>query len=310
MTDSTSFKQRLLYGVLCALILLLLSFSILPLIQAAPKPKTSSPVNPAFEQQVSGYEIVLEREPNNLTALRGLLEIRLQQGDLVAALPLLEHVAELNPEDLNAQLLVAQLRTQLADLPGALSAFQQVLTQQPDNLLALEGAVRILLAQGDPEQALVVLDATQVAAEADELGDESEIRSFRQMLRGFVYAEKGDDASAITIYDELIAAEPENYRPWLSKALTLRKLQDDGAAVVAFERAAELAPPEQKQRIENLALPILTMREDASGGIEESAETVTSPLDETASVMAETDESGDEKIPGRAEPLAPDSDDR
>lgn len=50
---------------------------------------------PSIEEQVqiraSGYEKVLEREPENFTALSGLAEIYLQTGNIEKAIPPLEN---------------------------------------------------------------------------------------------------------------------------------------------------------------------------------------------------------------------------
>lgn len=51
-----------------------------------------------IQQQISGYEKVLEREPQNITALEGLAQIYLQTGDPKQAIPTLEKLVEYYPE--------------------------------------------------------------------------------------------------------------------------------------------------------------------------------------------------------------------
>ena len=48
--------------------------------------------------QASGYEKVLAREPNNITALEGLTQIYLQTGQPQKAIPTLEKLVEYYPE--------------------------------------------------------------------------------------------------------------------------------------------------------------------------------------------------------------------
>ena len=48
--------------------------------------------------QVDGYEKVLEREPQNLTALEGLAQIHLQTSNVEEAIPVLEKMVEYYPE--------------------------------------------------------------------------------------------------------------------------------------------------------------------------------------------------------------------
>ena len=57
---------------------------------------------PSVEEQLqiraSGYEKVLAREPDNITALTGLAEIYLQTGNTAKAIPPLEKLVESYPE--------------------------------------------------------------------------------------------------------------------------------------------------------------------------------------------------------------------
>ncbi|MEM9510558.1 MAG: tetratricopeptide repeat protein [Cyanobacteria bacterium P01_E01_bin.35] len=62
----------------------------------------SSEEAPSLEEQIKlqakGYEKVLEREPENFTALDGLTQIYLQTGQPEKAIPTLEKLVELYPE--------------------------------------------------------------------------------------------------------------------------------------------------------------------------------------------------------------------
>lgn len=51
-----------------------------------------------IQLQIDGYEKVLEREPENVTALEGLAQIYLQTGDPKQAIPTLEKLVEYYPE--------------------------------------------------------------------------------------------------------------------------------------------------------------------------------------------------------------------
>ena len=63
---------------------------------------SSNPDAPSVEEQIQlqkeGYEKVLEREPDNVTALEGLAQIYLQTGDPKQAIPTLEKLVEYYPE--------------------------------------------------------------------------------------------------------------------------------------------------------------------------------------------------------------------
>ncbi|MBL1209693.1 hypothetical protein [Geminocystis sp. GBBB08] len=58
----------------------------------------SSP-NAILQKEAKGYELVLEKEPNNRFALEKLVEIHLQSRNLAAALPLMEKLVKIDPEN-------------------------------------------------------------------------------------------------------------------------------------------------------------------------------------------------------------------
>jgi predicted Zn-dependent protease len=66
-----------------------------------------------LQMQENGYEMVLEREPNNENALEGLVQIRLNMKDYKGAIQPLEKLVDLNPEQGNYKQLLAQLQQQI-----------------------------------------------------------------------------------------------------------------------------------------------------------------------------------------------------
>jgi cytochrome c-type biogenesis protein CcmH/NrfG len=51
-----------------------------------------------FQKQTKGYELVLQREPNNQMALEKLSIIRLRMGDNTGAIALMERLVKLHPD--------------------------------------------------------------------------------------------------------------------------------------------------------------------------------------------------------------------
>lgn len=60
-----------------------------------------------------GYEKVLEREPDNPSALQGLVEARLQMGDLAGAIAPMEKLSEIYPEEEGLKQLLAAIKFQV-----------------------------------------------------------------------------------------------------------------------------------------------------------------------------------------------------
>ncbi len=68
-----------------------------------------------LESQARGYRNVLEREPENPTALQGLLQVSLQQGNLEGAIAPLETLIALNPNRSDFQELLNEINVRLAE---------------------------------------------------------------------------------------------------------------------------------------------------------------------------------------------------
>lgn len=78
-----------------------------------------SPAQPAvtqsteLEQQLKGYQQVLQREPNNQTALEGLAQTHLQMQNAKAAIAPLEKLVKLNPDRSDYVTLLKQTKQQV-----------------------------------------------------------------------------------------------------------------------------------------------------------------------------------------------------
>lgn len=253
-------QKSWLYAVLGLMLFSLIIFSALPIVSSVVEGKSepNSEYQTAsfsktdlarLEAEASGYEKVLQREPDNETALRGLLQIRLEQKDLAQAIVPLDKLASLHPQQTEYLVLLAQAKQQLADYEGAAAAYRQILTDHPGEIMALGGLANLYLSQNLPERAIALLQNTLELAD-DETGRGAEIDlTSVELLLGELYANRERYDEAIALYDKIASANSKDFRPVLAKGLVLERQGQTEAAKPALETAYNLAPDRYKDQI-------------------------------------------------------------
>jgi tetratricopeptide (TPR) repeat protein len=266
MKVSQEKRNRWVYVSIIFMLLALISFSILPLVSSIAqegrvlKGSSSEPsqAEKALETKALGYQLVLEREPDNQNALEGLLEVRLRQGNLKAAIAPLEKLAQLNPQQTDYTILLAQAKQQVNDYEGAIAAYRTILASQPRDIQALKGITDLLLAQNRGGEAVSLVQKTLVEAIKDKAAKTDFVAATNvtslQLLLGEIYIEQERYSEALAVYEQAIKSNGEDFRPLLAKALILQKQGKNPEAEPIFERAVALAPVQYKDQIKKMAL--------------------------------------------------------
>jgi cytochrome c-type biogenesis protein CcmH/NrfG len=80
-----------------------------------PQPAATIPVESSLQEQARGYELVLQREPENQVALEKLSLLRIQLQDLPGAMEPLEKLTSLHPERQDYQVMLENVKAWQTD---------------------------------------------------------------------------------------------------------------------------------------------------------------------------------------------------
>jgi hypothetical protein len=266
-------KRRGFIGVVLVLAMIaFVGFSMGPLIsgivqnnqskgQPTPTPTQSAQTGKQsdLQAQARGYELVLQREPDNETALKGLLQSRLQliqfkQAEVKDVIEPLEKLAKKHPEDTQYSVLLAQAKAYIGDQEGAAQTYRTILASQPGDIQALQGLANLFIQQKRPEAAIGLLqDTLKAAANANQTVPNTINEMSVQLILGQVYAQDKRYDEAIAIYDEAIKNNEQDFRPVFAKALVLKEQGNVGEAEPLFVKAVDLAPAVYKDQIQKQA---------------------------------------------------------
>lgn len=263
MKASLSNRRWLSIGLILML-LALVSFSMMPLLTSILKSDRSSQPSPLSQveqeklaSQALGYQMVLEREPDNQTALRGLLDSRLQQGDLKQAIEPLEKLAQLNPQQSDYLLLLAEAKQQVEDYAGATGSYRALLASHPEDLRALTGLTNLFQSQNRHIEAISVVKDTidralKAGADPNNRASLIDIVSV-QLLLGKIYFEQKNYPEALKAYQQAQKIDVNDFRPILATAIVLKEQGKNQEAQPLFQDALSRAPFAYRQEIQTLA---------------------------------------------------------
>jgi tetratricopeptide (TPR) repeat protein len=223
-----------------------------------------------LQDEIRGLELVLQREPENQTALKGLLERRLQlvaqgTGEVKDVIDPLEKLAKLNPAQSQYGILLGQAKQQMGDKDGAAEAFRTALKNKPGDLQALQAMVSLLVSQKRPEAAIGLLQETLTQApQINKITPDSVDIIAVQILLADVHGSQKRYSQANDVYDNAIKSAPKDFRPLLAKALLLKDQGKLDEAKPLFEKAKSIAPANAKDEIDRQAIASPTPKPEST----------------------------------------------
>lgn len=270
-------RRWLTIGILGLSSLVFIGMSIIPLIggimSQRSAPSTSTTATPAAnaatspeaaQKEEASYELVLKRNPDDKTALGGLVEARLKLIQLGVRQPKdvidpLTKLAKLNPDQILFTTMLAQAQAQAGDLTSAAQTYQSALAKEPTNTEALQGYVFLLLKQQQTAAALDTLQQAIVTAKQknQQQPGSADILAL-ELLSADVYLAQQKPTEAIALYDRLRKESPNDFRPVVAKGIVMRNQGKNAEALSLFQTASSLAPAQFKDKIQPLIASVQT----------------------------------------------------
>jgi tetratricopeptide (TPR) repeat protein len=204
----------------------------------------------SLKDQANLAERLLLEQPDNQTALKTIIDSKLQLADIKGTIRPLEKLASLNPQAPAYMVLVGQAQQYLGDREAAVTSYRRVLNSAPQNIPALQGLASVLVDGKKPEAAIgIVQEAIKFPIPSGQTADMGSMK----LLLGQIYASQKRYGDSLTIYSELIQANAQDFRPLLARAIVLKQMGSVTEAQSLLEQALEVAPAQYKDQIQTLA---------------------------------------------------------
>ncbi|KAG6745030.1 hypothetical protein NC652_036540 [Populus alba x Populus x berolinensis] len=208
--------------------------------------KESSKENVSYEEQERAFQDYLSQNPNDIEALRSLMEVRIKSKKLLEAIEVVDRLIELEPNEDEWPLLKSQIYTYSGDFESAKDGFEAILQKDPLRVEAYHGLV---MANSESGGSLEVV-LKRIESAMDKCKKEkknSDLRDFKLLVAQVrVMEEKYLDA--LKVYEELVKEEPRDFRPYLCQGIIYTLLRKKDEAEKKFEQFKKLVPKNHPYR--------------------------------------------------------------
>ncbi|KZV43174.1 hypothetical protein F511_33412 [Dorcoceras hygrometricum] len=201
-----------------------------------------------LEERLKKFEQTLAISPEDSTALEGAAVTLAEMREYKRAATLLENLCEKKANDPDVFRLLGEVKYALQDYEGSANAYRSAsVASKSADFEVLRGLTNALLASKNPGQAVQVLLASreQLNKERSSDSDNMTVRSTTgtssgvdpiqvDLLLGKAYADWGHISDAVSVYDQLIANHPDDFRGYLAKGILLKQNGSKGDAERIF----------------------------------------------------------------------------
>ncbi|KAJ4898709.1 Tetratricopeptide repeat (TPR)-like superfamily protein [Raphanus sativus] len=228
---------------------LLLGFSSSKPALALPTASTAS----SQSEEEEMFEKVLEREPENMEAMKAVLYKKMRRGKTEDAVKYVEKLIKLEPREVEWKLLEALCYETMGQLSKAKRLFKDILKDNPLLIRALHGLAMVMHKSHDDSSVFDMLnEAMEVARRGNRVTEERNI----QVLIGQMHIVKGQFEESLKIFQEMVNDNPRDFRPYLCQGIVYSLMDRKEEADQQFEIYWSLVPEEfpQKGFLDDVAL--------------------------------------------------------
>lgn len=159
-----------------------------------------------------------------------------RRGEFDLAIATAREALASRPNDKGLRFFAGLLHSRLGDFDESAAQFREALALAPDDPLVRAEFVRVLTTIGQLDEARALLDRPGIPG--------PEARRLRAMLA----ARLGDHGAAVTLYREVLAADPRDFESWGKLGASLMATGEAKAAVGALDQALQLKPGNERLR--------------------------------------------------------------
>ncbi|KAL1545904.1 protein SLOW GREEN 1, chloroplastic-like [Salvia divinorum] len=217
------------------------------------KPAISVPISPpnvetaerdsiADEEREKSIEEHLISNPDDVEALKTLMETKIKSKKIPEAIEIIDRLVELEPEELEWPMMKAHLFAYNGEFPLARNGFNELVKKDPFCVEAYHGLVTVA-SQEESSQELVVIErrVEEAMTLCKKENKKTDLRDFKLLLAQIRVLE-GKYEDALKLYEELVKEEPRDFRPYLCQGIIYTLLKKNGDAEKCFEKYRRLIP--------------------------------------------------------------------
>ncbi|XP_019178290.1 PREDICTED: protein SLOW GREEN 1, chloroplastic-like [Ipomoea nil] len=180
--------------------------------------------------------------PNDVGALRSLMEMKIQSRKIAKAIGIIDRLMEIDPSDTEWPLLKSHLYAYSGEVETAKNGFNEILAKDPFRAEAYHGLV---MAASKSKSTQDLMEIEKRIEEGMKLckkqGKKAEFRDFK-LLEAQIRVIEGKHDEALKVYQELVKEEPRDFRPYICQGIIYTLLRKNNEAEKNFEKFRRLVP--------------------------------------------------------------------